>query len=1519
MSDWKIQGAIEMSSEGTERAFDRVGQKAEQMAQNVERSAKKAGSAADNIGSNAEKSAEGFTRAEGKIVSSIKRATTQLENFGKTASQRLELQIDTRNLDRAKFEPYLAKLRELEAAQDGVKRSASGVPSAFDDIARSLGGVAAAVVGAMSIGQFAGKLVAVQREFDILNSSLVTVTGSSSAAAREFAWIKQFAAETPYGLNQVTEAFVKMKSLGLDASKEALQSYGNTASAMGKDLNQMIEAVADASTGEFERLKEFGIKAKQQGDQVSLTFQGVTKTIGNNAAEITKYLQEIGDNQFGAAMAERAKTLDGAISNLGDSWDELFRTVNQAGVGSVIYESVQLASRGIQGLINNINALRSYWQQTEQQQVDLLVAERSRWQESLSGARPGSFQAVKAKEAIEEINGEIRRLQESFERQQYAATQAADQTAKAMKPAGEAVAGVGREARIAAREAERLSQSGRDLVASLVGQSAGLSADFFKKWETLGQAYKAGAISLQDLTNAQAALLAQQPAMKEAAKDAEDYGRAIASTVGALEDRALVLETELQNYGLTKSQIERTTVARLEEVRAMARANGATEDYLANLDREIAARKRIAEATAGVEAAEANRKAADDAAKEWQRTADAIEDALIDALMEGGKSGKEYIEGLFRTMVLRPVVQAIVQPIAGSLTNAMGFGAPGQGSSGGSFGLPPGLGTTGLISSGIQWAGAALGSSAIGSFGAGMAMTSSQIAGLSGAGLINGTAASLGSTVAAAMPYIGAALFAAQALGLFDKKPSDKSSWASFDPATGRTYDVGSMTGKKDPGQEQRDATAALAMLTGGFAGLAGIDASVTAMIGGRDGTRLRINRDEGTQGFLTPQAGVANGNNSLNYGSGEDAIKKMLDDLVDEGSLPTEVIEQWRTLKTDAQGVARDAVELVSTLDLLTEGYDAATIERANLLQMEGEALEGALARMQSLESALSGTALPGDALAQSVGAIIRQFDELAQAVPLSVESLGSVIDGLDLTTAEGRKTYQSLMALAPAFIEIQNAQKSLYDQLYTDEQRAANLAVEVGDAFAKLGLSMPATRDEMRALIDAQDGTTEAGAKLKAQLLGLVPAFVSVSDAAQQAAQVAIDAARDALKKQFDGVESVLKAEIARFGTEMSGLQSALNRAADAERNRLNAAADAERTAISDQIAALSDVGGAYESATDAIRGASSALRGAIDSLRGIERIDRMQYDQAVAQIDVMTVLARAGVMPDEGKLQSAIGTITSADSSRYASSFEMEREQLRRAAQLETLDSIITSNAAYQDAAAERERAAAESQIDLLKAQLASVDSQLEGDLKRLAMMEASGTAQLNALLGVDDSVVSMDAAMRAIGEATGKYEKDHLKLLERDLETAERHHAQSLSSLAQIVATGAHQSGLLLSVDYNIKQLAAQMSMVGAALVAAAQPDGLPAFASGGMHAGGVRLVGERGPELEVTGPARIWSAEDTRRFLSGGGDAGTADEIRALRQEQQAQARAQVALEARMVKLLERWERDGMPTTRLEPA
>lgn len=274
-----------------------------------------------------------------------------------TAEIKLKLAMDGARVVTADIRGVNRELGGMGNAAASASARAKAELGSLSNVMGGLKTVAAGMVAAITIKEVVGKLVSVQREFDVLNSSLVTVTGSSAAAAREMAWLKDFAKETPFGLEQVVGGFVRMKSLGLDPTSEALTSFGNTASAMGKNLNQMIEAVADASTGEFERLKEFGIKARKSGDEVSLTFQGITTTIRNSSEEITAYLENIGNTAFAGAMEERAKTLDGAIAELGDTWDELFRTINEAGVGSVIYQSVQLAISAIQDAIDIIDAM----------------------------------------------------------------------------------------------------------------------------------------------------------------------------------------------------------------------------------------------------------------------------------------------------------------------------------------------------------------------------------------------------------------------------------------------------------------------------------------------------------------------------------------------------------------------------------------------------------------------------------------------------------------------------------------------------------------------------------------------------------------------------------------------------------------------------------------------------------------------------------------------------------------------------------------------------------------------------------------------------------------------------------------------------------------------------------------------------------------------------------------------------------------------------------------------------------
>lgn len=243
-------------------------------------------------------------------------------------------------------------LRDATQKVDAFEGRVSKMSETMAFASKAAGALGAIIAGA----GLAGQIIAVQRQFDVLNASLITVTGSTQNAAGAFEWIQKFAATTPYQLEEVTGAFIKMKAMGLNASEDALRSYGNTASAMGKGLDQMIEAVADAATGEFERLKEFGIKSKKEGDNVTFTFRGVETTIRASSDNIVSYLRRIGDEDFASAMNERVKTLDGSVSNLADSYNKLLLTISQGGFGQTVSREIGILSNDFTALSDAMQA-----------------------------------------------------------------------------------------------------------------------------------------------------------------------------------------------------------------------------------------------------------------------------------------------------------------------------------------------------------------------------------------------------------------------------------------------------------------------------------------------------------------------------------------------------------------------------------------------------------------------------------------------------------------------------------------------------------------------------------------------------------------------------------------------------------------------------------------------------------------------------------------------------------------------------------------------------------------------------------------------------------------------------------------------------------------------------------------------------------------------------------------------------------------------------------------------------------
>lgn len=232
------------------------------------------------------------------------------------------------------------------AANDNLAGSVGRLTGEFGGLMTVLGTAGLMTVGAGALKQ----VIDVSQRYEALKSSLSTVTGSSGAADTAFNSLRNFAQTSPYGVEEATKAFITLRSRGLDPTIAAMTSYGNTASAMGKSLDQMIEAVADAVTGENERLKEFGITANSMGDKVAFTFRGVTTTVRKNAGEIEQYLQSIGNVNFAGAMDAQSKTLAGAFAALGDSADALAYRIGQGGLADSVNQSAralsQLASDG---------------------------------------------------------------------------------------------------------------------------------------------------------------------------------------------------------------------------------------------------------------------------------------------------------------------------------------------------------------------------------------------------------------------------------------------------------------------------------------------------------------------------------------------------------------------------------------------------------------------------------------------------------------------------------------------------------------------------------------------------------------------------------------------------------------------------------------------------------------------------------------------------------------------------------------------------------------------------------------------------------------------------------------------------------------------------------------------------------------------------------------------------------------------------------------------------------------------
>lgn len=235
-----------------------------------------------------------------KIVSTVGRANVEITADDKQA--------------RSKVNGFLNFLK-------GTTKIASGVVAGLS------------VFGVISSGfqKINDSTIGANASMEQYQNTLAVVLKDSKKAVETLAWAEKFAAQTPFEIPDIVEATVRLESYGLKA-QEVLRTTGDMAAVMGKPLMQAVEAVADAQTGELERLKEFGITKQMIIDQASKMYEQEVVNAKGQIVDLAKFndaLFSLMEERFQGGMEIQSKTYNGLVSNVKDSFGTIARILSQ--------------------------------------------------------------------------------------------------------------------------------------------------------------------------------------------------------------------------------------------------------------------------------------------------------------------------------------------------------------------------------------------------------------------------------------------------------------------------------------------------------------------------------------------------------------------------------------------------------------------------------------------------------------------------------------------------------------------------------------------------------------------------------------------------------------------------------------------------------------------------------------------------------------------------------------------------------------------------------------------------------------------------------------------------------------------------------------------------------------------------------------------------------------------------------------------------------------------------------------
>lgn len=260
----------------------------------------------------------------------------------------------------------MRKLEETERAIKNTSKSIEREGGSIDNLFGRLTKAAAAFSAGLSVKEIGQSIIKVRGEFQQLEVAFTTMLGSKEAADRLMSQMVETAATTPFDLQSVANGARQLIAYGTAADdvNETLVRLGNIAAGLSIPLNDLVYLYGTTMTqGRLytEDLNQFtgrGIPMIRELSEVLGVAEDEVKGLVTEGRvgfpEVQKVIQNLTNEggMFFNLMSEQSKTITGQISNIGDSFSQMFNEIGKQNEG-IINEALS----GISYLVENYESV----------------------------------------------------------------------------------------------------------------------------------------------------------------------------------------------------------------------------------------------------------------------------------------------------------------------------------------------------------------------------------------------------------------------------------------------------------------------------------------------------------------------------------------------------------------------------------------------------------------------------------------------------------------------------------------------------------------------------------------------------------------------------------------------------------------------------------------------------------------------------------------------------------------------------------------------------------------------------------------------------------------------------------------------------------------------------------------------------------------------------------------------------------------------------------------------------------